>query len=137
MTIYRYTLYLFSLLYCWCMFSFHLLFHVLFLFSLYTQASYYLYAIYYFCFTQRCFNEFYLKCFRNTGCQSLLVINSPLAKFSRVYVRIDFIVFKKWIWVKWFMTSLIFSFVCCGFVTDYQNGRLLGHMLNLLEHMLL
>ena len=29
------------------------------------------------------------------------------------------------------------SFICCGFVTDYQKGRLLGHMLNLLEHMLL
>ena len=29
------------------------------------------------------------------------------------------------------------SFICCGFVTDYQKGRLLGHMLNLLGHMLL
>ena len=47
---------------------------------------------------------------------------------SRVCVRIDFIVFNKWIWVKWFMTSLICSFVCCGFVTDCQRGRLLGHM---------
>ena len=28
----------------------------------------YLYAIYYFCFTQRCLDEFCLKCFRNTGC---------------------------------------------------------------------
>ena len=26
------------------------------------------------------------------------------------------------------MTSLICSFICCGFVTDCQNGRLLGHM---------
>ena len=26
------------------------------------------------------------------------------------------------------MTSLIYSFVCCGFVTDCQKGRLLGHM---------
>ena len=41
MTIYRHTLYLFSLLYCWCMFLIHLPFHVLFLFSLYTHASYY------------------------------------------------------------------------------------------------
>ena len=30
--------------------------------------------------------SFFLKCFINTGCQSLLVINSPFAKFSRVYV---------------------------------------------------
>ena len=87
-----------------------------------------LYAIYYFCSTQRCLDEFCLNCFRNTGCQSLLAINSLLAKFSRVCVMIDFIVFNKWIWVKWLMTSLICSFVSCGFVTDCQRGRLLGHM---------
>ena len=61
----------------------HLPLHVLFLFYLYTHVSYYLYAIYYLCFTQRCFNEFCLKCFRNTGCQSLLAINSLLAKFFK------------------------------------------------------
>ena len=37
--------------------------------------------ILYFCFTLRCRDEFCLKCFRNTGCQSLLAINSLLAKF--------------------------------------------------------
>ena len=26
------------------------------------------------------------------------------------------------------VTSLICSFVCCGFITDCQRGRLLGHM---------
>ena len=62
---------------------FHLPLHVLFLFSLYTQASYYVYAIYYFCFTERCLDEFCLKCFGNTGCQSLLAINSLLAKFFK------------------------------------------------------
>ena len=44
----------------------------------------YLYAIYYFCFIQRCLDEFCLKCFRNTGCQSLFVINSLLAKFFKI-----------------------------------------------------
>ena len=48
-----------------------------------------------------------------------------LQSFSRVCVRIDFIVFNKWVWVKWFMSSLICSFVCCSFVTDCQRGRLL------------
>ena len=43
----------------------------------------YLYTIYYFCFTQRCLDEFCLKCLRNTGCQSLLAINSLLAKFFK------------------------------------------------------
>ena len=102
--------------------------HVLFLFYLHTHVSYILYAIFYFCFTLRCLDEFCLKCFRNTVCQSLLAINSFLQSFSRVCVRIDFIVFNKWIWVEWFMTFLICSFVCCGFVTDCQRGRLLGHM---------
>ena len=61
----------------------HLPLHVLFLFSIYAHASYYLYAIYYFCFTQRCLDELCLKCFRNTGCQRLLTINSLLAKFFK------------------------------------------------------
>ena len=74
---------------------FHLPLHVLFLFSLYAHASYFLYAIYYFYFIQRCLDEFCLKCYRNTSCQSLLVINSLFGKISRVCVMIDFIVFNK------------------------------------------
>ena len=50
---------------------FYLSLHVLFLFSLYAHASYILYAIFYFYFTLRCCDEFCLKCFRNTSCQSL------------------------------------------------------------------
>ena len=52
-------------------FFLHLPLHVLFPFSLYAHTSYYLYAIYYFCFTQKCLDEFCLKCFRNISCQSL------------------------------------------------------------------
>ena len=51
-----------------------------------------------------------------------------LQSFSRVCVRIDIIVFNKWVWVEWFMTSLVCSFVCCGFVTDCRRGRFLWHM---------
>ena len=61
----------------------HLPLHMLLLFSLYTHVSYYLYAILYFCFTLKCLDEFRLKCFRNTGCQSLLALNSLLAKFFK------------------------------------------------------
>ena len=68
---------------CRCMFFFHLPLHMLFLFFLNAHASYYLYAIYYFYFIQRCLDEFCLKCFRNTDCQSLLAINSLLAKFFK------------------------------------------------------
>ena len=31
------------------------------------------------------------------------------------------------------MTSLICSFVSCGFVTDCQKGRLLGHMQSIIS----
>ena len=61
----------------------HLPLHVLFLFSLYTHVFYILYAIYYFCLTLRCFDEFSSKYFRNIDCQSLLAINSLLAKFFK------------------------------------------------------
>ena len=77
-----YIVLIFGLYIFWCM-LFHRFLHVLFLFSLYTHVSYYLYTIYYFCFTLRCLDEFCLKCFRNTGCQSLLAINSLLAKFFK------------------------------------------------------
>ena len=65
------------------MYVIHPSFHVLFLFSLYIYVSYLMYAIYYFCFTLRYRDEFCLKYFKNTGCQSLLVINSLLAKFFK------------------------------------------------------
>ena len=45
------------------------------------HASYILYVIFYFYFTLRCRDEFCLKFFKNTGCQSLLAMNSLLAKF--------------------------------------------------------
>ena len=121
------TLYLYLGLYM-LMYVIHLYLQVLFLFFLYAHASYILYAIFYFRFTIRCRDEFCLKCFKNTDCQSLLAINLFLQIFLRIYVKIDFIVFKKWIWVESFMTSLICSLVCCGFVTNCQRERLLGHM---------
>ena len=62
---------------------FHLSLHVLFLFSLYAHDSYILYAIFYFCFTLRCCDEFCLKFFKNTGCQSLFTINFLLVKFFK------------------------------------------------------
>ena len=83
----------------------------------------------YFCFTLRCRDEFCLKCFRNTGCQSLFCHELSLGNFFQEFVLgLDFIVFNKWVWFKWFMTSLIWSFVCCGFVTNCQKGRLLGYI---------
>ena len=67
------------------------------------------YAIFYFCFTLRCLNEFCLKCFRNTGCQNLSCDELSSCKvFQEFVLGLDFIVFNKWLRVEGFMTSFIF-----------------------------
>ena len=83
----------------------------------------------YFYLTLKCHDEFCLKCFRNTGCQSLSWHELFSCKvFQEFVLGLDFIIFNKWVWVEWFMTSLIFSFVFYGFVTNCQRGKLFGHM---------
>ena len=75
---------------------FHLSLHVLFFFSLYVHAFYLLYEIFYFCFTRRCCDEFCLKCFRNTCCQSLSCHELSSCKvFEEFVLGLDFIVFNK------------------------------------------
>ena len=107
---------------------FHLHLHVLFLFSLYAYASYYLYTIYYFYFTQRCLDEFCLKCFRNTSCQSLLAINFILAKFfkSLCYDRFYYI---QQVSMSWVIYDFSHMFICLlWFCHRLPKGGLLGHM---------
>ena len=71
-----------------------------------------LYAIFYFCFTLRYLDEFCLKCFRKTSCQNLSCHELSSCKFFQEFMLwLDFIVFNKWVWVEWFMTSLIFHLV--------------------------
>ena len=75
---------------------FHLSLHVLFLLFFYAHASYYLYAIFYFCFTLRCCDEFCLKFFKNTGCQNLSYHELSSCKVFQVFVlELNFIVFNK------------------------------------------
>ena len=125
---YRHTLYL-SLSLCWCMFFFSpILSCVVSFLPLYICFLLLVCNLSIFVSHKDALMSFVLKGFRNTSCQSLLAINSLLAKFSRVCDSIDLFVFNKWIWIKWFMTSLICSFVCYGFVMDCQWGRLLGHL---------
>ena len=89
-----------------CVVSFHFLC---------TCFLYILYAIFYFCFTLRCRDEFCLKCFRNTGCQSLLAMNSLFAKF-----------FKSMSWVIYDFSHM---FICLlRFCHRLPKGRLLGYM---------
>ena len=85
----------FSFIYMMIYVIIHLSLCVLFLFSPYTHVSL-LYAILYFCFTLRCPDEFYLKCFRKTGCQSLSCHELSSCKvFQEFVLGLDFIVFNK------------------------------------------
>ena len=61
----------------------HLSLHVLFLFYLYTHVSYTCMQSIISVSHKDALMSFILKCFRNTGCQSLLAINSLLAKFFK------------------------------------------------------
>ena len=74
---------------------FHLSLHVLFLLFFYAHASYYLYAIFYFCFTLRCCDEFCLKCLKIQVIKVFLAMKSLLAKFQEFMLGLDFIVFNK------------------------------------------
>ena len=102
--------------------------HVLFLFYLYIHVSYFMYAIFYFCFILRCRDEFCLKCFKNIGCQSLPCHELSSFKIfqSLCYDRFYCIQQMRISWVIYDFSHI--SFVCCGFVTDCQRGRLLGHI---------
>ena len=62
--------------------------------------------------------------------QKCKLLKSSCHKLSsyKIFQEFVLIVFNKWVWVEWFITSLIYSFVCCGFVTDCQMRRLLGYM---------
>ena len=90
-TIFTYIVLIFDI-YIYMMYVFFTYLSMCCFFSLYTYASYFLYAIFYFYFTLRCRDKFCLKCFRNTGCQSLSC-HLFLQNFSRVCVMIDFIIF--------------------------------------------
>ena len=106
----------------------HLSLHVLFLFSLYAHDSYILYATYYLCFILRCRDEFCLKCFINIGCQSLLAINSFLAKFFKGLCYDRFYCIQQ-VSMSWLIYDFSHMFICLlWFCHDCQRGRFLGHL---------
>ena len=111
--------------------SFTYLFMCCFFFSLYAHTSYILYTIFYFYFTLRCHDTFCLKCFRNTGCQSLSCHELFSCKnFQEFMLGLYFIVFNKWVWVEWFMTSLICSFCLLWFCHRLLNGEIVRTYVN-------
>ena len=109
------TLYLYLSLYI-LMYVIHLSLHVLFLFSLYAHDSYILYAIlfsffFFSCFTLRCHDEFCLKCFKNTGCQSLLAMNSLFAKFFKSLCYDRFYCIQQ-VSMSWVIYNFSYMFIC-------------------------
>ena len=93
------------------MYVIHLSLYVLFLFFLYIHVFYILYAILYFCFTLRCHDEFCLKCFRNTGCQSLLAMNSLFAKFFKSLCYDRFYCIQQ-VSMSWVIYDFSYMFIC-------------------------
>ena len=84
-----------------------------------------MYAIYYFCFTQRCLDEFCLKCFRNTGCQSLLAINSLLAKFFKSLCYDRFYCIQQ-VNMSWVIYDFSHMFICLlWFCHRLPNGEII------------
>ena len=66
------------------------------LFSLFIHIFLIMFAIIYFCFTLRCFDEFCLKCLKKTGCQNLSCHELSSCKvFQEFMLGLDFIVFNK------------------------------------------
>ena len=110
---------------------FHLSLHVLFLFSLYAHASYLLYVIFYLCFTLRCLDEFCLKCFRNTSCQSLSCHElSSCKKFSRVCVRIRFYCIQQ-VSISWMIYDFSHMIICLlWFCHGLPNGKIVRTYVN-------
>ena len=125
------TMYLFSYIW-WCILFFTYLLMCCF-FSLFIHMFIYVCNLY-FCFKLWSIDEFCLKCFRKTGCE-----NQPCYEFSSCKVFQKFMLGLNLFWIQQVFMSLVIydfshdSFVCCGFVTDCQRGRLLGHMWELLD----
>ena len=93
----------------WCMSSSPILICVVSFLSLYTCL--YLYSIYYFYFTQKCLDEFCFKYFRNIGCQSLLAINSLLAKFFKSLCYNRFYCIQQ-VSMSWVIYDFSHMFIC-------------------------
>ena len=92
----------------WCMSSSPISSCVVYFLSLHTCFLFIVCNLLYFYFTLSCRDEFCLKCFKNTNCQSFSCHELSSCKvFQEFMLGLYFIVFNKWIWVKWFITSLI------------------------------
>ena len=103
-----YLWYIYIYIYIWCCYHFHLSLHVLFIFSLYTHISYYVCNHIFLFHTKMLWWVLFKVSQKDRLSKSFMPWTLFLQSFSRICVMIDFIVFNKWLWVEWFMTSLLF-----------------------------
>ena len=127
----------FIYIYMLMLLSFHLSLHVLLLLSLYTHISIIVYNFLFLFYTKmpwwvlfKVFQKYRLS-------KSIMSWTLFLQSFSRVCDRIRFYCTQQVIISLVIYDFSHISFVCCGSVMDCQMGRLVGHMWNLLEHILL
>ena len=87
-----------------------------------------------FLFHTKCLDEFCLKCFRNTGCQSLLAINSLLAKFFKSLCYDRFYCIQQ-VNMSWVIYDFSHMFICLlWFYHRLPKGEIVRtYMINLLE----
>ena len=110
--------------------------HVLFLFSLYTHVFImYVRNLLFLFHTKMPWWILFKVVQKDMLSKSIMPWTLFLQSFSRDCVRIRFYCTQQVIMSLVIYDFAYTSFVCCGFVTNYQKGRLLEHMWNLLEHM--
>ena len=89
---------------CMCCF-FSLFMHMILIYC--TQSFFFFFS----CFTLRCHDEFCLKCFKNTGCQSLLAMNSLFAKFFKSLCYDRFYCIQQ-VSMSWVIYNFSYMFIC-------------------------
>ena len=119
-------------IYIWCCYHFHLSLHVLFIFSFYTHISYYVCNHIFLFHTKMLWWVLFKVSQKDRLSKSIMPWTLILQSFSRFCARIRFYCIQ-WVIMSWVIYDFShISFVCCGFVTDCQSGRLIGHMWNML-----
>ena len=108
----------------WCMFFSLSTSTCVVSFLLYTHVSLCMQSL--FLFHTWCLDEFLFKCFRKTGCKSLPCHELSFCKvFQEFMLGLDLFC-NSTSGYEFSDLRLLSWFICCGFVTDCQRGRLLG-----------
>ena len=103
-------------------------------FSFFIHMFLIMFAIYYFCFTLRFLDEFCLKCFRNTGCQSLSCHRLSSYKVFQEFLLCRFYCIQQ-VNMSWVIYDFSYMFICLlWFCHRLPNGEIVRtYVIHLLE----